>query len=336
MRIAFCEFKQWEAEFIQQQPEAAGWEMEFSEGTADELSEGAKASAEVLSCFIRSAIDGALLDQCPELKLIATRSAGSDHIDLAQCEARGITVCNVPQYGEKTVAEHTFGLILALSRNIYWAVDRMKRGDLSIEGLLGFDLYGKTLGVIGAGRIGLRVIRMGAAMSMRVLAYDMAPQSLLAEVMGFEYADLDQVLSEADVVSVHVPLLDSTRAMLNAETLALMKPTAVIVNTSRGSVIDSKALLDALNEGRLAGAALDVLAGEDVISEDRVLGQDISLEDLQLAVEAYQLMHHPKVLVTSHIGFYSREALDRILQTTVENVTGFGQGLPRNIVALRR
>lgn len=337
LKATFVEIKPWERELIEQEADVAGWDANFYGEAADQLPPSARPRVEVLSCFIRSSIDAAFLEQCPRLKLIATRSAGFDHIDVAECGSRGITVCNVPQYGENTVAEHTFGLILALSRNIYQAVERAKRADLSVEGLCGFDLYGKTLGVIGAGRIGLHVIRIGRAMNMRVLAYDANPQPLLAEVLGFQYVELEALLREADVVSIHVPLLPSTHHLLNADRLALMKPSAILVNSARGAVVDSKALLAALNEGCLAGVALDVLEGEEVVSEDRVLLHDeaLSMDELRLAVEAYQLLHHPRVIVTAHIGFYSSEALRRILDTTLENIRAFLSGQPQNLVRVR-
>jgi D-lactate dehydrogenase len=332
-RVVCVEMKPWEGEFIQEQTRGQSLDLRVYAGTADELPEDEMAGAQVLSCFIRSRVDAELLARFPALRLVVTRSTGYDHVDLAACAAKGVTVCYVPQYGENTVAEHTFGLILALSRNIYQAVDRVKRGNLSIEGLRGFDLYGKTLGVIGAGGIGLHVIRIGRALNMRVLAYDTRPQPLIAEVLGFQYAGLEALLQASDVVSIHVPLLPATRHLLDAEKLALMKPTAILVNTSRGAIVDSNALLAALNEDRLAGAALDVLEGEEVVSEDRVMaqGEQFSLDELRLAVEAYRLMHNSKVIVTPHIAFYSVEALQRILTTTVDNVVAFLAGRPQNV-----
>ncbi|NLJ35346.1 MAG: hydroxyacid dehydrogenase [candidate division WS1 bacterium] len=336
-KVIFAEIKPWERDLLQRETEAAGWDAGFFAEQAEQLPAEVKAQAQVLSCFIRSQVSAELLDQMPELKLISNRSTGYDRIDVEECRRRGIVVCNVPQYGENTVAEHTFGLMLSLARHIYAAVDRAKRGDLSIEGLLGFDLYGKTLGVLGAGRIGLHVIRIGRAMNMRVLAYDAKPEPLLAEVLGFEYVELDDLLSQADVLTIHVPLLPTTKHLINNEKLALMKSSAILVNTARGAIVDSAALLSALNEDRLAGAALDVLEGEEVISEDRILldAPDVTTESLSLVVDAYKLMHHPKVLVTGHIGFYSHEALARILHTTLENIQAFLRGEPQNTVSSR-
>lgn len=335
-KVVVTEIEGWEKDYLAAQPALAGWDVAYYADAVEGIAPAEREQMGVLSCFIRSQVDRQFLDQCPKLQFIATRSTGFDHIDMQACAERGIVVSNVPVYGENTVAEHTFGLILALSRNVYAAVDRMKRGNLAIEGLMGFDLYGKTLGVVGAGKIGLHVIRIGRAMNMRVLAFDTRPQGILAEVLGFEYRSLEEVLREADVVSLHVPLNPHTQRLLNAERLAMMKPEAILVNTSRGAVVDSAALLAMLNEGKLAGAALDVLEGEQVISEDFVLSQEAgegALDKLRLAVEAYQLMHHPKVLVTPHIAFYSREALQRILRMTVDNVAAFEGGAAVNVVA---
>lgn len=333
--IAVTEIKGWEREFFAGQAQLAGQEVRWYEGPVDDIPAEDRPRITVLSCFIRSQVDAEFLGQCPDLRLIATRSTGFDHIDLGYCASRGIAVTNVPQYGENTVAEHTFGLILALSRNVYEAVDRVKRANFDLEGLMGFDLNGKTLGVVGAGKIGLHVIRMGRAMNMRVLAFDTRPQGILAEVLGFEYRSLDDLLRESDVVTLHVPLNPHTRHMLNAEKLGLMKRGAILVNTSRGAVVDSAALLQKLNEGHILSAALDVLEGEEVITEDLVLLREETegtLDKLRLAVEAYQLMHHPRVLVTPHIAFYSREALQRIILTTVQNIAAFQAGQPQNMI----
>lgn len=331
--IVFCEVARWEQDYIKQDAEDYGWDIEVYEELAEEIPQQARETAEILSCFINSEVNAEFIDECPNLKIIATRSTGYDHIDTDHCRQRDIVVCNVPQYGENTVAEHTMGLILTLSRHIHTAVDRVKRGDFSVDGLLGFDLYGKTLGVIGAGRIGLHVIRMGTAMNMRVLAHDVNEESLFSEVLNFEYADLDTVLAEADILTIHVPLVPSTRHLLDAEKLSKMKDGALIVNTSRGAVIDSNALLDALNEGPVGGVALDVLEGEQVFDEDRVLArEDQSADQLRLAVEAYQLIHHPRVIVTPHIAFYSEEALQRIVDTTYENISDFLADCPSNTV----
>ncbi|MFP4248187.1 MAG: NAD(P)-dependent oxidoreductase [Armatimonadota bacterium] len=287
----------------------------------------------VASVFIGSDVDAEQLDRMPHVKLVCTRSTGYDHIDLDVCRERGIVACNVPAYAEHTVAEHTFGLMLALSRKILKAYERTKRSDFSLEGLSGFDLKGKTLGVIGAGAIGLRVIRIGVAMGMDVLAFDVKPQSLLADVMQFEYASLDDVLSRSDVISLHVPLLPATRHMIDREALGKMKKGALLINTARGELVDTDALLEALSSGQLGGAGLDVIEGEERIGDEaQMAGSGAPREDLAVAVQRYALLNREDVVLTPHMAFYSREALFRLMDVTCNNIRAFLEGEPQNTV----
>jgi len=287
----------------------------------------------VASVFIGSEVSAEQLDRMPNLKLVCTRSTGYDHIDLDACRERGIVACNVPAYAEHTVAEHTFGLMLALSRKILKAYDRTKRSDFSLEGLSGFDLKGKTLGVVGAGAIGLRVIRIGVAMGMKVLAFDVRPQGLLADVMQFEYASMDELLAQSDVVSLHVPLVPATRHMINREALAKMKKGALLINTARGELVDTDALLEALSSGHLGGAGLDVIEGEERIGDEaQMAGSDLPREDLAVAVQRYALLNRDDVVLTPHMAFYSREALHRLMEVTCENIHEFLLGEPKNTV----
>jgi len=244
----------------------------------------------------------------PKLRLIVTRSTGYDHIDLASAKERGITVCNIPEYGSTTVAEFTFGLVLSLTRRIPQAVAASHLGRFSVEGLMGVDLEGKTLGIIGLGKIGRSLARMAEGFAMNVIAHD--PYKPGSET-------LDVVLASADVVALCCPLTDETRHLISSRTLGLLKPTAFLVNTARGPVVDSEALLEALDAGRLAGAALDVLEGEEFLRD----GQ----EDVTRARNLI-LMSHPKVLVTPHLAYDSKEALGRIRETTKEILATFAVG----------
>ncbi len=290
--------------------------------------------ANLLSVFIHSRVTSQLLDQMPPLRFVATRSTGYDHIDLEACRARGIVVSNVPTYGENTVAEHTFGLILALSRKIHQAYVRTVRGDFSLQGLRGFDLKGRTLGVVGTGNIGLHVIRIGRGFGMDVLANDIREQHLLAEVLGFRYVSLDDLLAQADIVSLHVPYLPSTHHLINRERLARMKRGSLLINTARGGLVDTAALLWALDEGILAGAGLDVIEGEELIGEERqLLLGGAAPEQLQAALRSHLLLQRDNVIFTPHIAFNSEEALRRILDTTVDNVRSFLEAKPTNVVS---
>lgn len=279
-------------------------------------------------------LDAELLEALPELRLILTMSTGYDHIDLETCRRWGITVCNVPHYGENTVAEHTFALILVLSRRLRAAQQWVYRPSTSIAELRGFDLYGKTLGVIGAGNIGLHVIRIARGFGMRVLAYDIRPQPLLAEVLGFTYTDLETLLRSSDIVSLHVPATPETYHMINRERLSMMKRGALLINTARGSVVDTEALLWALDEGILAGAGLDVIEGEEYIKEESMLLRaPVAEQTLRKVVQAYVLLHRDNIIFTPHIAFNSEEAVQRILDTTLHNLKAFLEGRPQNVVS---
>jgi D-lactate dehydrogenase len=296
--------------------------------------EGLGPGVAVLSVFVGSRVDRPLLDACPDLRLVATRSTGYDHVDVAACAARGVAVANVPTYGENTVAEHTFALILALSRNVHKAWVRTQRGDFSIQGLQGFDLRGRTIGLIGVGHIGLHVAKIARGFGMRVLAADPRPQPLLAELVGFDYVELEELVRSADIVSLHAPLLPATRHLVDRELLKRFKRGALLINTARGGLVDTEALLWALDEGILAGAGLDVLEGEELLTEDR---RRLALERdeaaLRVLVENQLLAGREDVVVTPHVGFDSVEAVQRIAEVTAANVAAFLAGDPQNLVS---
>jgi D-lactate dehydrogenase len=274
------------------------------------------------------------LDALPELKFIATRSTGYDHIDLETCRRRGITVSNVPSYGENTVAEHTMALLLMLSRKVHQSVLQVRSGRVDLAELTGFDLQGKTIGVIGAGHIGLHVIRIARGFGMRVLAFDVHRDPFLADLLGFEYATLDRLLAESDIVTLHSPLTEKTHHLLGREQFARMKTGAMIVNTARGGLIDTDALIEALESGTLGGAGLDVLEGEDLIKEEKqLLQQPLDVEKLRTAVRNRVLLAREDVVFTPHNAFNSKEALVRILEVTLGNLEAFRAGQPAHRVS---
>lgn len=267
----------------------------------------AAAAAEVLCMRDRfGKVTAELLDRLPNLKLIITRSVGYDHIDLAAARRRGVTVCNVPDYGAHMIAELAFGLLLAIARNIVTGSNRYKQERrFSDQNLQGIELYGKTIGVIGTGRIGQRSIRLANGFGMQVLAHDVIENQAAARELGFRYVSLEDLLARSDVVTLHVTLNDSTYHLLDAGRLAQMKPGAILINTSRGPVVDTKALLAALNSGHLGGAGLDVLEDEH---------------------ERYYDFADLNVIVTPHLGWYTDGALGRILGITLENIAAFKRG----------
>ncbi len=303
----------------------------LAEATSEDMS-----LVEILMPFIHSTIGRAEMDKMPRLRLIATRSTGYDHIDLACATERKIAVANVPGYGENAVAEYTFALLLTLTRKILTASTRTQHGDYTLEGLRGSDLYGKTLGVIGTGAIGIHVIRIAKGFGMQVLAYDVFPQHHLAEVLGFSYGSLAELLAHSDIVTLHAPATPETFHMLNRATFTQMKRGAFLINTARGSLVDVQALAWALDTGLLAGAGLDTLEGEEFFQhEEELLHEPGTEEKLKLLVQHHILQQRNNVVITPHIAFNTEEALRRILETTIENVHAFSLGHPQHLVTRR-
>ncbi|UCE14253.1 MAG: hydroxyacid dehydrogenase [Candidatus Heimdallarchaeota archaeon] len=331
MKISFFEIKDWEIDYLTARLE--GHSLKFFKDPLTKENVSEISDTEIISVFIYSKITEELLSHLPNLKFIATRSTGFDHVDLDACTKHQIFVSNVPYYGENTIAEHTFGLILALSRNIHKSYLRTIRNDFSIEGLKGFDLKGKTLGVVGAGHIGLHVIRVAKAFGMTVLVFDIEEDRFLAEVLGFSYVSFENLLEGSDIISLHVPYNKHTHHLINKDNIHLIKKGAILINTARGGVVDTDALLEALDQGILSGAGLDVLEGEELFLEDkRMVYNPSDLEAMTKLVKDHILLSRDNVVFTPHIAFYSQEALERILDTTIENISFFCSGSEFNIV----
>ena len=241
-----------------------------------------------------------VLEKCEKLKLLAVAFTGLDHVDLKYCQERGIKVQNCAGYATAAVAELTFGLLIGLCRNIA-ACDAATRREGTKDGLVGFELEGKTIGVVGTGAIGSRVIEIAKAFGMEVIAYNRTP----GKVSGVKYADLDDVLKQADIVTLHVPLTEETRGLIGERELSMMKPTAVLVNTARGPVVETQALADALRKGVIAGAAIDVFDSEPpVSSEDPLIGA-------------------PHTLLTPHVAFATKESMIKRAIIEFDNIAAF-------------
>ncbi|MDD2766857.1 MAG: NAD(P)-dependent oxidoreductase [Candidatus Moranbacteria bacterium] len=331
MKIAFFETSASDQAFLS--PLLQGHDVSFFSEPLTKENVTVASEYEVVSVFIYSTLTADIIDQLHNVRCIATRSTGFDHIDLPTCETKDITVLHVPHYGENTVAEHAFALILALSRNVHKSYARGLKEDFSIEGLIGFDLKDKTLGVIGTGRIGLHVIRIAKGFGMHVLAFDVFHNTLLSEILHFSYASLDEVLAQSDIITLHTPYNKHTHHLINNETIKKIKKGALLINTARGGLIENEALIKALDEKILSGAGLDVLEGEEYIKEEgQCLHEDCAPSRAHQIDQNKNLLSRDNVVFTPHIGFYSEEALKRILETTAENIVQYGLGKKENQV----
>lgn len=292
--------------------------------------------AEIISVFVHTALKMTkeTLDKYTNLKLIATRSTGFDHIDLNYCKNRNIEVVNVPKYGEATVAEFTFGVLLALARHIIQARTDMKNNFVRMNEYIGFDLYGHTLGIIGTGAIGRHVAKLARGFGMEVLAYDIYPNEEFQRIYNIHYVDLDELYAKSDIITLHAPATKENYHLLNDEAFKKMKDGVIIANTARGSLVDPEALYRALVSGKVKGAALDVLENEDfIIHDDMILkSQDIPMDYAMNTIINARLLQMKNVLITPHIGFNSIDAVHRILHTTLENIKHFCAGNVQNSV----
>ncbi|QJP10412.1 2-hydroxyacid dehydrogenase [Pseudomonas multiresinivorans] len=258
-------------------------------------------------------------------KLIALRSAGYNHVDLAAAHALGLAVVRVPAYSPHAVAEHGVGLVLALCRHLHRAYNRTREGDFSLHGLTGFDLHGRTVGVIGSGQIGEVFARIMSGFGCHILAYDPYPNRAI-EALGGRFVELDELLAQSDIISLHCPLNDATKHLINAQSLARMKRGSMLINTGRGALVDTPALIEALKSGQLGYLGLDVYEEEaDIFFADR---SDQPLQDDVLA----RLLTFPNVIITAHQAFLTREALAGIAQTTLSNIAAWQAGRPVNLV----
>ncbi|MDH0748279.1 2-hydroxyacid dehydrogenase [Pseudomonas sp. GD03842] len=281
----------------------------------------------VICAFINDDLSTPVLERLAAggTRLVALRSAGFNHVDLPAARRLGLTVVRVPAYSPHAVAEHAVALILSLNRHLHRAYNRTRDGDFTLHGLTGFDLVGKTVGVVGTGQIGAAFARIMAGFGCRLLAYDPYPNpDVLA--LGGRYLPLEQVLSQAQIVSLHCPLNDDTRHLINADSLSRMPRGAMLINTGRGALVDTPALVDALKTGQLGYLGLDVYEEEaQLFFEDR---SDLPLQDDVLA----RLLTFPNVVITAHQAFLTHEALGAIAQTTLENIRQWAAGTPRNLV----
>jgi len=309
----------------------------FEEKLTEDNAEKAK-DADVVSVFVGSVINKNVIAAMPNLKFIATRSTGFDHIDCESALIRGIQISNVPAYGSYTVAEFTFGLILNLSRKIINANNYIRESpDFNFFSKMeGFDLRGKTLGIIGTGKIGKNVVKIAKGFAMNVIAYDLHPDMSFAQENNFIYKNFPEVLSQSDILTLHTPYNKENHHLINKENVTSLKKGVYLINTARGELVDTDALIFGLKEGIIAGAGLDVLEGERELKEEvKILTSSEKSErvkDYKTLLEDRMLIEMPNVIITPHIAFYSKEAVMEIIKTTVENVKGFLSNNPINLI----
>ncbi|MDO8497069.1 MAG: NAD(P)-dependent oxidoreductase [bacterium] len=330
MKMAFFEVQGWEKEMLAKAfPDALLIEEKLTEENADTY-----ADVEIISCFIYSSCSKIILDKLPKLTYVATRSTGYDHIDVAYAATKRITVSNVPEYGSRTVAEFTFALILNLTRKIYQAVNQAKQFNFDHPLIRGVDLYGKTLGIVGLGKIGGEVLKIAQGFGMKALVSTRSEKKELLAIYDMEFVELDELLTRSDIVTLHLPSMKDTYHIINKENIMKMKKKSYLVNTARGGLIDIEAVILGLENGILEGVALDVLEEENEMGEEvNILSKDYKEKmDFKTLFLNHVLMNNPKVIITPHNAFNSEEALLRITETTIFNIQEFSQGRMANLV----
>jgi len=315
MRVAVFSTKPYDRTFLERANGGFGHELTFFEPRLTSETSSLADGFPAVCVFVNDILDAPVLERLAEggTTVVALRCAGFNNVDLPTAERLGIKVVRVPAYSPYAVAEHTVGLILTLNRKIHRAFARVREGNFSLDGLLGFDLHGRTVGIVGTGQIGAVVARIMAGFGCRLLGYDLHPNAD-CEALGMKYVSLDELLARADIITLHCPLTPKTRYLINAETIERMKPGAMLINTSRGAVIDTKAVIKGLKSGKIGSLGVDVYEEEaDYFFED--LSQQVITDDV-LA----RLLTFPNVVVTGHQAFFTQEAMEAIAETTQKNV----------------
>jgi D-lactate dehydrogenase len=318
MKISFFSTQHYEKPVFDALNETHHHDIQYYDFHLNKESMHALQPTDVVCCFVNDTIDREVIDRLQVLgvKLIALRSAGFNHVDYVYAQKKGIQVCRVPSYSPEAVAEHTLALILCLNRKIHQAHNRVREGNFSLDGLMGFNLYQKNVGIVGTGQIGTALARILKGFGCNILAYDPIQNESCLK-LSVNYVSFDTLLAESDILSLHCPLNDATLHMINANSLSKMKPNAMLINTGRGKLIDTKAVIDALKAKKLGYLGLDVYEEEEnLFFEDHTL--DIIADDVFC-----RLLTFPNVLITGHQGFFTKEALHNIATTTLENISHF-------------
>lgn len=321
MKIAFFDTHQFEKEIFETANKQFGHQIDFIDTRLTEKTTGAAKGHDCVCAFVNDRLSEVTLQELSALgvRLVALRSAGFNHVDIGAAQRLGIKVVRVPEYSPHAVAEHAVALIMGLNRKVHRAFNRVREGNFSLNGLVGFDLFGKTVGVIGTGKIGVAFAKIMSGFGCKVIAHDLKMSLELANTT-VTYVSLDELLQESDVISLHVPLNEQTRHLIDEKALSKMKKHAMIINTGRGALIDTKALIRALKKGNVGSAGLDVYEEEAGVFFENL--SDAVIQDDVLA----RLLTFPNVLLTSHQGFLTQEALHNIADTTLGNIKEFEAG----------
>ncbi|MCD7880022.1 MAG: hypothetical protein LUG16_08845 [Candidatus Gastranaerophilales bacterium] len=330
--IIFYDIKQYERDFFEKEL-FENYNIAFTEKelTPETNLNYMEENAEIISVFTASRLTKETLSKFKNLKLILTRSVGYSHIDTDYCKEHNIIAANTPHYGDYTVAEFSFGILLNLVRRICYGVNELKIGDLYPE-TFGMELYNKTIGIIGTGSIGEKSVKIAKGFSMNVICCDTNPDSQLEEKFNVKYVDLDTLCKLSDIITLHAPLNTKSYHLINKEKIELMKENAIIINTARGELIETEALYEALLDEKIKGAALDVLEFEETISKKRP-GENLNLKNLRTSLINNKLLNLPNVIVTPHIAYDTQEAVNRILHLTIKNLNEFelGQNIENDV-----
>ncbi|GAB4026358.1 2-hydroxyacid dehydrogenase [Spirosoma gilvum] len=329
MKIAFFSYQPYELPFLEAANQSTHHQFTFIRQKLSPETAFLAARHDAICVFVHDQLNAPTLQRLADLgiKLVALRCTGYNQVDIEAARQLGIRVLRVPTYSPHSVAEHTVALLMALNRKTHLAYQRTRKNNFTLDGLLGFDLYGKRVGIVGTGKIGVAFARIMLGFGCHVIAYDQVRSAVLQQ-LGVEYRPLPELLSASDVVSLHCPLTPETHHLINTDTLSHMKQGAYLLNTSRGGLLDTSAVLTALQAGHLGALGIDVYE-----LEDNFFFADWSEEPLPDA-ELNTLTHLPNVLVTSHQGFFTAEALSQIAQATINNLTHSEQAHPLNNVVV--
>ena len=321
MKVAVFSTKSYDREFLDAANAKHGHELVYLEPHLKEETSLLASGFDAVCAFVNDRIDAPTVDKLADggVRLIALRSAGFNHVDLAAAKKRDVIVVRVPAYSPYAVAEHAVGLILSLNRKIHRSYNRVREGNFSIEGLLGFDMHGRTVGIVGTGKIGAIVANILNGFGCQLLAYDVF-RNPDCEALGAKYVSLPELLAASDIITLHCPLMPETRHLINEKSLGQMKTGVMLINTSRGALIDTKAAIAALKSGKIGYLGLDVYEQEQELFFDN-LSEKVIQDDV-----FERLLTFPNVLITGHQAFFTKNALSSIAETTLANISDFQQG----------